>query len=107
MIEPNNERLSVRRQCELIRVSRSGLYYKSQATPDEELELMRRIDELHLQWPFYGSRKLAQALRAEGRTVNRKRVQRLMRLMDLSATAPKPDTSKPAPIMWSMRCEMG
>ena len=57
---------------------------------------MRRIDELHLKWPFYGSRKITQALIQEGREVNRKRVQRLMRLMDLSAIAPKPNTSRAA-----------
>ena len=96
MIEPNIE-LSIRRQCELLRVSRSGLYYKPASTSLEQFELMRRIDELHLKWPFYGSRKISQALRNEGREVNRKRVQRLMRLMDLAAIAPKPNTSRAAP----------
>ena len=95
MIEPPLK-LSVRRQCELLRVCRSGLYYEPEPTSSEQLELMRRIDELHLKWPFYGSRKITQALRQEGREVNRKRVQRLMRLMDLSAIAPKPNTSRAA-----------
>jgi len=58
---------------------------------------MRRLDELHLQYPFYGSRTLAKALKAEGHDVNRKRVQRLMRVMGLESTAPKPNTSKPSP----------
>ena len=58
---------------------------------------MRRLDELHLKYPFYGSRKLAQTLKAEGQCVNRKRVQRLMRVMGLESTAPKPNTSKPSP----------
>ena len=58
---------------------------------------MRRIDELHLKVPFYGSRKLVQELKAEGRDINRKYVQRLMRLMDLVAMVPQPKTSKPAP----------
>jgi putative transposase len=58
---------------------------------------MRRIDELHLKYPFYGSRKLADALRREGREVNRKRVQRLMRVMGLEAMAPKPKTSERHP----------
>jgi putative transposase len=96
MIEPKGK-LSIRRQCELLRVSRSGLYYEPEPTSAEELALMRRIDELHLELPFYGSRKLLQALRAEGREINRKRVQRLMRMMEISAIAPKPNTSKPAP----------
>jgi putative transposase len=88
---------SVRRQCELLRVSRSGLYYEPVPTSPEELALMRRIDELHLKYPFYGSRKLAHELRGEGHEANRKRVQRLMRLMGLEAMAPKPKTSEPHP----------
>jgi putative transposase len=58
---------------------------------------MRRIDALHLQWPFYGSRKLCHALRAEGIVINRKRTRRLMRLMGLESVAPKPTTSAPHP----------
>ena len=76
MIEPPLQ-LSVRRQCELLRVCRSGLYYEPEPTSSEQLELMRRIDELHLKWPFYGSRKITQALIQEGREVNRKRVRSL------------------------------
>jgi putative transposase len=57
---------------------------------------MRRIDELHLQFPFYGSRKISEALRREGQAVNRKRIQQLMRLMDIESLAPKPSTSRPA-----------
>jgi putative transposase len=89
--------LSVRRQCELLRLSRSGLYYEAVATSPEELALMRRMDELHLDFPFYGSRKLSIALREEGIEANRKRVQRLMRLMGLESLAPKPNTSEPHP----------
>lgn len=89
--------LSVRRQCEILRVNRSGLYYESVGPDADELELMRRIDEMHLEFPFYGSRRVARALREEGRVANRKRVQRLMRIMDIEAIAPKPDTSRPAP----------
>jgi putative transposase len=64
--------------------------------PDaEELELMRRIDEIHLEFPFYGSRSIARELREKGYRVNRKRVQRLMRLLGLESVAPKPNTSKP------------
>jgi putative transposase len=80
MIEPASE-LSIRRQCALLGVSRSGVYYEAVATSADELALMRRIDALHLETPFYGSRKIVQALKAEGRDVNRKCVQRLMRLM--------------------------
>jgi putative transposase len=89
--------LSVRRQCELLHVSRSGLYYEPEPTDPEELAMMRRIDELHLRYPFYGSRKLSDVLRKEGREANRKRIQRLMRVMGLEAMAPKPNTSEPHP----------
>ena len=93
-VEPN---MSLRRQCEMLRVSRSGLYYEPVGTSPEDLDLMRRIDELHLKYPFYGSRKHGEALRAQGLVANRKHVQRLMRLMGLESVAPKPSTSKPAP----------
>ena len=89
--------LSVRRQCDLLKICRSGLYYAAEPTSTEQLELMKRIDEIHLEIPFYGSRKITRELKAEGVTINRKRVQRLMQLMRISAVAPKPDTSKPAP----------
>lgn len=89
--------LSMRRQCELLGVSRSSLYYQPVGQDPEELAMMRRMDETHLAHPFFGSRMMAQTLRAEGETINRKRVQRLMRLMDLESVAPKPKTSKPAP----------
>ena len=97
MVEREQPELSVRRQCELLRVSRSGLYYEPEPTSPEQLALMRRIDELHLKYPFYGSRKLSDALRKEGFDANRKRIQRLMRLMGMEAVAPKPKTSEPHP----------
>jgi putative transposase len=87
--------LSIRRQCELLQVSRSGVYYEPEPTSDDELALMRRIDELHLKFPFYGSRKITVTLKAEGHAVNRKRIQRLMRQMGLEALVPKPTTSRP------------
>ena len=62
---------SMRRQCELLKVTRSSVYYEPVATDVEELALMRRIDELHLQWPFYGSRKIATELRNTGVEINR------------------------------------
>jgi putative transposase len=88
--------ISMRRQCELLGVCRSSIYYDPAATSADELALMRRIDELHLKIPFYGSRKIADCLRREGQDVNRKLVQRLMRLMDIEGIAPKPTTSRPA-----------
>jgi putative transposase len=95
MVNPDAP-VSMRRQCELLRVSRSGLYYEPVQDSAEDLALMRRLDELHMKWPFYGSRKLTLELRAEGQELNRKRVQRLMRQMGIESVAPKPDTSRPA-----------
>ena len=92
-----NARPSMRRQCELLGVNRSSLYYEPVEPDAEELALMRRMDELHLKHPFFGSRMMTRTLKAKGVLVNRKRVQRLMRLMGLESTAPKPNTSKPAP----------
>ncbi len=95
-VEPNVG-VSMRRQCELLGVNRSSLYYEPVEPDAEELVLMRRMDELHLRHPSFGSRMLTRTLKREGLEVNRKRVQRLMRLMALESTAPKPNTSKPAP----------
>jgi putative transposase len=96
MVDPASQ-VSVRRQCELLNVSRSGLYYEPEPTSAEELLLMWRIDEIHLQRPFFGSRNITHRLRAEGHAVNRKRVQRLMRIMGLESLAPKPNTSRSHP----------
>jgi putative transposase len=94
MVKPDAT-ISMRRQCELVGVCRSSVYYEPAETSREQLSLMRRIDELHLKFPFYGSRMMAQTLKAEGRDdVNRKRVRRLMQLMDLESVAPKPNTSR-------------
>ena len=97
LLEPEGTDLSVRRQCALLSLARSGLYYERVAEDADELELMRVIDEIHMKLPFYGSRSITTVLRTSGRTVNRKRVQRLMRKMGIESIAPKPDTSKPAP----------
>lgn len=96
LVEPD-ARLSMRRQCELLGVNRSSLYYQPTEPDAEALELMRRMDELHLQHPFFGRRMMTQTLKAEGRIINHKRVQRLMRVMGLESVAPKPNTSRPAP----------
>jgi putative transposase len=87
----------MRRQCELLGINRSTLYYKSVRPDAEDLELMRRIDEMHLEFPFYGSRRVSGELRARGLVANRKRIQRLMRLMGIEGIAPRPNTSRPAP----------
>ena len=97
MVERPGVDLSVRRQCALLNLARSGVYRPKPVIGAGDLALMRRIDELHLQLPFYGSRRMAFELNKEGRRVNRKRVQRLMRVMGIEALVPRPGTSKPAP----------
>src|SRR5271168_1747999 len=97
MLDRADKSLSVRRQCALLGVARSGVYRPRKPANDNDAALMRRIDELFTAWPFFGSRRVKAMLRAEGVFVNRKRVQRLMRLMGIAALGPKPRTSKPAP----------
>ena len=87
----------MRHQCELLDLCRSSYYYQCCPETEENLALMRRLDELHLEHPVYGSRKLAVSLRREGLAINRKRVVRLLRLMGIEAIYAKPKTSLPAP----------
>jgi putative transposase len=93
LIEPEHPALSVRRQCELLGLNRSGLYYEPIGETAENLRLMRRIDEQYTACPFYGSRRMTAWLVEQGEEVNRKRVQRLMRQMGLEAIYPKPRLS--------------
>ncbi|MBR9987620.1 MAG: IS3 family transposase, partial [Desulfosarcina sp.] len=97
MIDPLDRQLSVSRQCELIDISRSSYYYQPMPLSQEELELMRKIDELYLTNPSSGSRTIVRQLDRQGIATNRKRVQRLMRLMGIEAVYPKPRTSRPHP----------
>jgi len=85
------------RQCALLGLSRSVYYYPPAQASAENLYLMRLIDEQYLCTPFYGSRKMTEFLRSQGFLVNRKRVQRLMRLMGLAAVYPGPKTSQAHP----------
>jgi putative transposase len=97
LVDRDHAALSVRRQCELLAITRSGVYRPLAANDDDDLALMRRIDELFTTWPFLGSRRMMAMLRREGHTVNHKRVRRLMRKMGLAALGPKPRTTKIAP----------
>lgn len=92
MIDESHRQISVRRQCELIGLNRSTLYYDPVPASEEDLNLMRLIDQQYLQTPFYGSRRMALRLQEEGFDVNRKRVQRLMRQMGLEAIYPRKTT---------------
>jgi putative transposase len=85
--------LSVRRQCELLGLNRSGLYYEPARESLENLPLMRLLDEPYLKTPFYGSRRMTAWLTRQGEEVNRKRVQKLMRIMGLEAIHPGPRTT--------------
>ena len=91
LIEVVHPALSIRRQCELFGLNRSSLYYEPAGETPENLRLMRRIDEQYSACPFYGSRRMTAWLIRQGEAVNRKRVQRLMRLMGLEAISPSHD----------------
>ena len=97
MVERPGKDLSVRRQYALLSVARSGVYRPKPVVGADDLAVMRRIDELHLGLPFYGSRRMTFELNKEGRGLNRKRVRRLMRAMGIEALVPRPGTSKAAP----------
>jgi len=88
--------LPLRRQAEVLRLSRSSLYYEPRPVPAIDLAIMRRIDELHLDYPFAGSRMLRDLLRGEGVAIGRERVASMMRRMRIEALYRRPNTSKPA-----------
>ena len=90
--------LPVAAQCRLLSVARSTAYHRpAPGVTDDDLDLLRQIDEIYLKWPFYGTRRMRDELARRGRIVNRKRIQRLMRLMGLQAIHPRRKTSRPAP----------
>ena len=99
MIDPNHGQLSIVRQCELLNFSRATYYRNTDwaGESEENLNLMRLIDEEYTRHPFYGTRKMCDYLRRNGHKVNRKRIQRLMRKMGIKSVAPGPNTSKPSP----------
>jgi putative transposase len=97
MIDPLQPELSIAGQCQLLSVARSSFYYKRKPIKPEDLELMRLIDEQYLKTPCWGSRSMRNYLRRLGYKVNRKRVQRLVRIMGLEAIYPRPKTSRPHP----------
>ena len=97
MIWPGHPKLSLSRQCRLLRVSRSSVYHRPKGESAENLALMRRIDKLFLIYPFYGSRQMVRHLWREGICVGRHRVRRLMRLMGLEAIYQAPRTTRPHP----------
>ncbi len=97
MIEREHASLSIERQCELLGVSRSGLYSVPEPIRDDEEGLMATIDKIYTTWPFYGYRRITAELFKRGNVVNHKRVLRLMRKMNIASIAPGPLTSTPHP----------
>src|SRR5487761_2304279 len=96
MIDRAHE-LPIARQAKALNLSRGSIYYLPRPVPPADLALMRRMDELHLEFPFAGSRMLRDLLNAEGITVGRRHVATLMKRMDITALYRRPNTSKPAP----------
>jgi putative transposase len=97
LLEPGHASISLRRQCDLLDLPRSTAYYEPIPESEDNLALMREIDAIYLDNPSYGSRSITAVLANAGESVNRKRVQRLMRLMNIAGVTPKRSTSKPAP----------
>ena len=95
MVRRDHPGLSLSRQCRLLRVSRSSVYHRPKGESAQNLGLMRRIDELFLEYPFYGSRQMVRHLWRDGVCVGRHRVRRLMRLMGLEAIYQAPRTTRP------------
>ncbi len=96
-LDRDHAELSIRRQCEMLGVARSGVYRKPRSVNDNDLEAMGRIDALFTARPFFGARRIARTLSEEGFPIDRKRVRRRMRRMGIEALGPKPHTSNPAP----------
>lgn len=93
MIDRTHQALSVARQCRLMKVSRSSLYYSSRAGQRENQDIIRRTDQQFLETPYYGSRQMTFSLRREGFCINRKRIRRLMKIMGLRGIFQAPRTS--------------
>ena len=97
LVDRDDPVLPIVTQCRLLKVARSTLYYRPVPVDPDDLAVMRRMDELYLASPFYGSRRMVAVLRREGLVINRKRVRRLMRVMGLEAIYQKPNTSQGHP----------
>ena len=95
LVEPENEKISVVRQCQLLGINRTGIYYRGKPQSVKDGNLMRLIDEQYTRTPFYGYRRMTVYLQNLGFVVNHKRVRRLMRKLGLEAIYPKPNLSKP------------
>lgn len=97
MIEPNNQQISIVKQCDLLGISRSGYYYSPCPESPENLAIMRLMDEQYLKTPFYGARRMQAYINSQDYSVNIKRIRRLLRLMGLEAIYPRPNIIKVQP----------
>jgi putative transposase len=98
LIEPGHPSLSIRQQCSLLGLARSSYYYEPASESEENLRLLRLLDEQYTRTPFYGSRKMTAWLHTQGYPVERKRVRRLLQLMGLETIYPKPHISMPGAV---------
>jgi len=96
-IERNHPKISMRRQCQMLSLSRSGLYYQPKGESAENLRFMEDIDKQFLETPWYGSRQMARYMKRQGHKCGRHRIRRLMRLMRLVPIYQEPNTSKKHP----------
>lgn len=95
MVDKADSSLSIKQQCRLLGIQRSGLYYKPCGEKEENLKILRQMDEQYLKTPFYGVRRLTAWLRQKGYTINAKRVKRLMQMMGWQTIYRRPNTSRP------------
>lgn len=97
LLEPDHEGLSVRRQCELLDINRSNIYYVKKVPGEEELKLMRKVDEIYTEYPFFGTRQMVNYLRLRDYDVGRSLIRSIYKKLGLRAICPGPHTSKPHP----------
>jgi putative transposase len=97
LLEPEHERLSVRKQCEILDINRSNIYYVKKGVDRATLDLMRLIDEIYTKYPFFGTRQMSSYLRLNGHDIGRERVRSIYSKLGLHALCPSPHTSKPHP----------
>jgi putative transposase len=86
--------LSIKRQCELLEISRAGYYYEPKPTSSEDLRLINKVDEIYTEYPFFGTRRMAGYLQKDGYIIGRKKVRSIYEILGLEAIYPKPDLSR-------------
>ena len=97
LLEPKHEHLSIRRQCEILDINRSNVYYAKKEPSRAKLELIRLVDEIYTEYPFFGTRQMSSYLRTNGHAVSREQIRSIYSKLGLHAICPGPHTSKPHP----------